>query len=121
MDLFTIILIVGAAYLGWVARGVMLLTGMSDNPDKFIKILEEIKKINNAEAAGFEGDDAVAIAQGIKVRAEEVGGIFYIYDLKDNQFIAQGNSVEDAFKLAQKRFPGKSFWLEQKNISSQTA
>jgi len=121
MDLFTLILIAAAFYLGWIARGAILLAGMSDNPEKFIKLLEDIKKINTAESAGFEGGEAVAIAQGIKVRAEEVSGIFYIYDLKDNQFIAQGTSVEDAFNLAQKRFPGKSFWLEKQNISSQTA
>lgn len=119
MDLVTLILIVGAFYLGWVVRGVILLAGMSNDPDKIIKMLQDIKKINYAKSAGFEDDEAVSIAKGVKVRAEVISDTFYLYGLDDNEFISQGPSMEDAFKLAQKRFPGKSFWLEKHNISSQ--
>lgn len=121
MDLTTLLLIVGAFYLGWIARGATLLAGMSDNPEKFIKLLEDIKKINTAEAAGITEEDAVALAKSTKVRVDMVQDVVYLYRLEDNEFISQGSSIEDAMAQGQKRFPGKTFWLEKQNISSQTA
>jgi hypothetical protein len=119
---FGILIVVGLAfYLGWFLRGVIVLSNLSEDPDKVIKILEKIKKINEAEEAGFDSKDAASLAKGIKVRAEVIGDIFYLYTLEDDQFVAQGKSMEDAFKTAQKRFPGKSIWLEKKDISNQTA
>ncbi len=116
-------LAVGAVcfWLGWRMRGAIFLYNLSENPDKVIETLKQIQKINEAEDAGFEPEDAVKIAKGVKVRAEIVNDTFYLYGLEDNQFIAQGPTVEDAFKIAQKRFPGKSFWLEKNDISNQTA
>jgi len=108
-------------WLGWRMRGAVFLYNLSENPEKVIETLKQIQKINEAEEAGFEPEDAVKIAKGIKVRAELVGGVFYLYSLDDNQFVAQGPTVEDAFKVAQTRFPGKSFWLEKNDISNQTA
>jgi hypothetical protein len=121
MDLITIILIAGAFYVGWVVRGAVILNNLSEDPDRIIRILEDIKKINDAEAAGIKGEDALALVNSTKVRAEVVGDVFYLYGLEDNEFISQGSSIEDAVKLAQKRFPNKNFWLEKQNISSQTA
>lgn len=108
-------------WIGWRIRGAMFLAALSEHPEKVMETLKQIQKINEAEKVGFEGDDAVKIAKGIKVRAEIVSGNFYLYSLDDNQFIAQGATIEDAFIVAKNRFPGKSFWLEKHNISNQTA
>lgn len=121
MDLFTLLLIAGAFYLGWIARGAILLAGMSDNPERFIKLLEDIKKINAAEDQSTTGEDALDLANSTKVRAEIVGDVFYLYRLEDNEFISQGSSIEDAMTTGQARFPDKHFWLEKQNISSHTA
>lgn len=108
-------------WIGWRVRGAIMLYHLSENPEKVIDSLKKIQKINEAEQAGFEGKDAVAIANGIKVRAEVINSSIYLYSLENNEFIAQGNNIEDAFLTAKTRFPGKSFWLEKNDISNQTA
>lgn len=108
-------------WIGWRVRGAIMLYHLSENPEKVIDSLKKIQKINEAERAGFGSEDAVKIAEGIKVRAEVINSSVYLYGLDDNQFIAQGPSIEDAFLVAKSRFPGKSFWLEKQHISNQTA
>jgi hypothetical protein len=112
--------IVGA-WIGWRTRGAIMLYHLSENPEQVIDSLKKIQKINEAEQAGFNSEDAVKIAEGVKVRAEVINSNVYLFGLDDNQFIAQGSSIEDAFLVAKSRFPGKSFWLEKQHISNQTA
>jgi hypothetical protein len=113
--LFYIILAVIAFYAGWHFRGVIMLANLAVNPDKIIKMLENIKKINEAEARGEEFQD------GIEVESEQVGNVWYAYDKDTGHFLAQGTSFEDALKAACDRFPEKTFWCKKPEQFNQTA
>jgi hypothetical protein len=113
--LFYVILAVIVFYAGWTLRGVMLIAKLSTNPDNVIKMLEQIKKINEAEARGEE------YQEGVEVESEQVGNVWYAYEKDTGQFLAQGTSLEDAIKAACDRFPEKTFWCKKPGQFNQTA
>ena len=116
MDLlFYVILAFIVFYAGWTLRGVVLIAKLSNNPESVIKMLEQIKKINEAEARGEE------YQEGVEVQPEQVGNVWYAYEKESGQFLAQGTSLEDAIKAACDRFPEKTFWCKKPGQFNQTA
>lgn len=116
MDIIILVVIgIVAFWAGWHARGILFLTAMSENPDRIIAILEQIKKINVEEAEG-NGEPLTAT----KCRAELVNGNWYIYS-NENQFLGQGASVEEAMLAIKARFPNKQVWLVKPNEEHQSA
>jgi hypothetical protein len=93
-----------ACYIGWHLRGVFLLANLSVNPDKMIKILEQVRYLNEAEARGETVD-----ADDIELDIEQVGNNLYGYTKFDGIFISQGSDVTSVLAEAKKRFPTKSF------------
>jgi hypothetical protein len=45
----------------------------------------------------------------------------YAYAKDTKQFLGQGNTIEEAVKSAQARYPAKTFWWEKSEQDSQTA
>jgi hypothetical protein len=111
-----IVIAVMAAYVGWFARGVVMLSNLARDPDRVIKMLEQVKKINQEEELGNTKADG-----GIEVQPEQVGNVWYAYAKESGQFLAQGSSLEDAVKAAADRFPEKTFWYKNPKQFSQTA
>jgi hypothetical protein len=105
-----------AAYVGWFARGVAILSNLARDPDHVIKMLQQIKKINEQEELGNTQADG-----GVEVESEQVGNVWYAYEKETGQFLAQGISLEDAVKSAADRFPEKTFWYKNPKQFSQTA
>jgi hypothetical protein len=106
MELLTILILIGLAfYLGWVLRGVVVLSNLSEDPDRIIKILEKIKKINEEQSSS----DPV-ITNGTELRIERVGDILYAYSKDDDQFVAQGADLASVLESAKKRFPDTVFF-----------
>lgn len=52
----------------------------------------------------------------IKISIEKQNDIFYVYDLDDNTFMAQGNTKEELEKNLQARYPGKTFAADNENL-----
>jgi hypothetical protein len=102
-------------YAGWYLRGLAMIAKLSMNPDSVIRMLEQVKRMNEAEARG-ETD-----INGTEVRTEQVGGSVYAYDVDDGTFLAQGPTLDDALKAASTRFPNQKFWHNENKQSSQTA
>jgi len=50
-----------------------------------------------------------AKADIIFFKAEEINGIFYLWNKKNNDFLAQGNTIEKAIEAMIERFPDKVF------------
>ena len=48
--------------------------------------------------------------KGVELEIEHVDGHFYAYAKINNQFIAQGETLEKLLETAHKRFPGKVFF-----------
>jgi len=94
-----------AFWLGWKLRGTIMMAAMSDDPEKIIKMLEEIKAINKNEKISVSPNS-------IEVEPEHVGATWYAYAKETGQFLGQGSTLEDALKSASLRFPNKTFWCE---------
>lgn len=103
MDILFIIGIVVAFLVGWHLRGITILARLGSNPDHFIKILNEIKKINDKEELGQDPD-------GTELRIERVGNVLYAYRKDDNQFVAQGTDLTELLNSAAERFPNNKFF-----------
>ena len=56
-----IVIISFAFYAGWKIRGILMLAAMSDNPERVIKLLEEVKKINKGETKESANDIKVEV------------------------------------------------------------
>ena len=111
-----IVVAVIAAYIGWFARGIVVISNLARDPDRIIKMLEQIKKINLEEEAGNKSADG-----GIEIEPELVGNVWYAYAKESGQFLAQGPSLEEALKAASDRFPEKTFWCKKIKQFNQTA
>jgi hypothetical protein len=102
MDMITFIIFVTLAfYLGWFCRGVSLMQKLAEDPERIIALLEQIKKINAEEQQETSG------TREIKVEQEK--GSFYLFAKDNDEFLGQGNSLEEALEAVRKRFPGQNF------------
>lgn len=98
-------------FVGYHMRAIMLIKGMSEDPDHFIRLLEQVKKINDEhdeEMAKLRGTQPTA--SGTELAIERVGNMFYAYTKDTNQFIAQGNSIDALMDQAKQRHPDRKFF-----------
>jgi hypothetical protein len=99
-----VVIAVVAFFFGWHVRGIIMLANLGANPDKIIKMLEEIKRINADEAAGIVHTD------GTELFIERVGNSLYAYIKDTNQFVAQGSDLTSVLDTAHRRFPTQKFF-----------
>ena len=85
-------------FSGWVARERaairkidQLMTNISDN-------IEEAK------------------ANFIHINIEKHSGCYYVYNVKDNSFMGQGNNRKELEDLLASKFPGKNFAASHENL-----
>lgn len=109
-----VIVIFFAFYCGWKIRGVVMLANLSSNPERTIKLLEGIKKINDEE-------ELQKPSGKVEVTPEQVGAVWYAYAKENGQFLGQGTTLEEALKMASLRFPNKVFWCDtsKSNLTKQ--
>jgi hypothetical protein len=95
-------------FVGYHMRAIMLIKGMSDDPDHFIKMLEQVKKINSE----YDSDKALLeqSVDGTELSIERDGNMFYAYTKDTNQFIAQGASMDALMEQAKLRHPDRKFF-----------
>jgi hypothetical protein len=105
MDNDTIWIIVGFGIAFWLGKHyaqLKFLHKISTDPDSMIKLLQQVKKINE--------DDDVVIAGAIEVKTELVNNSVYAYNKTTGEFLAQASDLHQVMTEAAKRFPGKKFW-----------
>jgi len=102
-------------YAGWHLRGIAMLVKLSQDPDSVIRTLEQVKRINEAEARGETDID------GTEIRIEQVNDTVYAYNVADGTFLAQGPTLDEVLKAISARFPNQKFWHNKHKQSSQTA
>ena len=113
--------------VGYWIRGIIVLYNLSRNPEAVIKMLEQLKRINEAE--GQEDLDATlskikqAVPDGTELFIEQVNGQFYAYNKENNRFVAQGSTLDELLETAHKRFPDSKFFgtVEEDNSTKQVA
>ena len=105
MDISVLIIFAVAVFIGWHLRGLTILSRLSNDPDHFIKILEEIRKINEKE-----DKESTQSTIGTELTIERHGEVLYAFTKDTKDFIAQGPTLPDLIEAAQKRFPGRKFF-----------
>lgn len=108
MDFILIGLVVLAMWAGWFLRGITLLARMGRDPDHFINLLKEIKKINEQQDQKENTEK-----QDTLLEIEKHGDMLYAFVKETDQFIAQGPSMESIMQEAAKRFPNRKFSVKQ--------
>lgn len=109
IDLLPFFIVAGIAFaIGWNMRALIILHGLAQNPEHFIKMLEQIKAINKKEENGIP-ESAVAL------EIERVGNTLYAYSKETNQFMGQGPDLKTLLEIIHKRFPGQVFFGEISN------
>jgi predicted metal-dependent RNase len=92
--LWVVIWILGAVY-GWYARERQAKRTI----DMFFNQVEE-----------------TIDASVLKINIEKHGPMFYVYDKETNDFMAQGNTVEELESNLAKRYPDKRFAADKDNL-----
>ena len=110
--IITLVVGVIAFKAGWHMRSIMLIKGLSENPDHFIKLLEQVKQINAEYDRDLklldEGHDISAPSTELAI--EQVNNMLYAYAKDTNQFVAQGTTMDALMDQAQAKFPGRRFF-----------
>ena len=99
-------IIVGFGIAFWLGKHyaqLKFLHKISADPDSMIKLLQQVKKIN-------EDDTATIIDGAIEVKTEQVNDAVYAYNKTTGEFLAQASDLHQVMTEAAKRFPGKKFW-----------
>jgi hypothetical protein len=102
-----IIVAAGAFWLGWHIRATVILSKLASQPEKMIKILEQIKGINEKEAQGEFGPERI---DSDELRIERVGDQLYAYHNDSGEFVSQGSDLVTVLELAHARFPDRVFF-----------
>ena len=109
MDFLIYVVVAAIAFwIGWHARGIIFLANISENPDRVIKMLEQIKKLNSEEDS--ELGSLSSSTDGTELSIERVGNMLYAYIKDTNQFVAQAPDLSSLLSEAHKRFPTQKFF-----------
>jgi hypothetical protein len=116
---YTIVAVI-AFWIGWRVRTAIILAKMSLQPEKMIKLLEQVKAINDKE---LDSDSGIEQISSDELRIERVGEQLYAYTKHNNEFIAQGNDLESVLNSAHRRFPDRTFFgtIESTNSAKEIA
>ena len=98
-------------YAGWKIHEAFIIHIIRVDPDTIEKALAIARKEETEQVVTLETDDGESVtAKAVELDIEVVKGVMYAYSKASNQFIAQGESIEELLKTAHNRFPGKNFF-----------
>ncbi len=104
MELLSVLSIfLSGVVFGWLLHARSMFNRITQDPDKMIDLLSKYKE------AKQELDQEESPLKTTEVRVEKIGDMFYLYTTKDNEFLAQGPTLEDALEAVKKRFPNRNF------------
>jgi hypothetical protein len=111
--LYYIVALIVVFWAGIHYAQIRFLSNIAKHPEKFIKMLEQIKTINDNEELGLPED-------AVEVRIELDNNVVYAYEKVSGQFLAQAQSLHLAMVEAAKRYPEKKFWHPELTKDTQT-
>lgn len=100
-------------YVGWKIHETLIVQAIKHQPEgleEAIKIAKANREQGDQEVELTTKDGETVKTKGVELEIEHVGGHFYAYAKINNQFIAQGETLEKLLETAHKRFPGKVFF-----------
>lgn len=87
-------------YSGWKTREQVATRRMHEIMDQVETAIEE------------QVNDSV-----IKIVIEQHNGVYYVYDMNDNSFMAQGKDRKELEGVLASKFPGKTFAASTSNLT----
>ena len=106
LSFISLTLIAGFVFwLGWKLRGILLMVKIGSNPEYFMDVLKQIKKLNDEEAM-----EKAVETTGTELEIERHGDMLYAFAKETNQFIAQAPDLDKLLDEAKKRFPDRKFF-----------
>ena len=110
LGLFLAVVIFGI-YLGWKSHEHFMINVIKDHPEIMEAACRAARDGTFEDEVTVTLDDGQEItASGIELMIEKVNGMLYAYSKDNNQFVAQGETMESLLKSAHDRFPGKIFF-----------
>jgi hypothetical protein len=95
------LIMAACVWIGWHLRGIMLIRNILRNPDGMIKLIKEVKAI--------EERPDTPDAKSRRIRVEKHGTELYLFAEDNDEFLAQAPTLQEALDRIEKRFPGDSF------------
>jgi hypothetical protein len=112
-ELFGIVLLafLAGCYLGWRVHETFIIHIIKTDPKTIEEALAIARKGSEEQEVTLQTEDGESVTtKAVELDIEMVKGVLYAYAKANNQFIAQGESIEDLLKMAHARFPGKNFF-----------
>jgi len=100
MELLIFIL---GVWVGWNVNAWRIMRKLIEHPEQVIKTLEKLKEIKKE----VEQEDNPAC--GREMRVERHGEQLYLFAKDNNEFLAQGTTLQEAIANVEKRFPDQNF------------
>ena len=97
------LIMAACVWVGWHLRGIMLLKNILRDPDRMIKLIEDVKRIDLNEDTKKQNSGAR------RIRVEKHGEELYLFAEDNDEFLAQGSTLQEALDRIEKRFPGDNF------------
>jgi hypothetical protein len=119
--LIFLVLILGIV-VGWKVHEAIIVYAIKHDPESIEEALRIAKQELNSgdEEISIETSDGRTVnTKGVELAIEHVNGHLYAYAKSNNQFIAQGETLELLLESAHKRFPGKVFFGDVPNEEHQ--
>ena len=100
MELFIFIL---GLVVGWHMSAWRITKRVLSDPDSMIRMLEKYKKAK-IDAEKEEQSDGVR-----EMKVERHGDMLYLFAKDNDEFLAQGTTLQEAISEVEKRFPNQTF------------
>lgn len=112
--IYYIMVAIVAYWIGGHVRAYQIMQSLIKNPDGMIKLITDLKEIQESEEQGMPED-------AIEVKTELVNNSVYAYNKITGEFLAQAQNLHQVMLEAANRFPDKKFWHPELKQDSQTA
>lgn len=110
LDIITTILIFWA---GWSLRGLVLMHKLSQRPQYFRRLLDELEKVRNQEDTP---DPAAKSIEWVDVEWHQ--GQAYLWRQRDRKFLGQGPDLDTAIERCQNLEPGIEYRIPKEMAKS---
>jgi hypothetical protein len=121
-----IIWLVGCSIAFWLGQFVgkqqatiSMLRALAKDPESFMRMADQIKKIEEAET---ESDLAsIDVNLGTEMSIERVGDQLYAYAKDTGEFLAQASNLDKLLETVKNRFPDQKFFgtINQDNTAKE--
>ena len=113
--LFELLPYVAVAFIsyrvGGFVKGIEMIQNLAKNPQRTVEMLEELKRIHEAESMEeLNKLEEAKEADGKEMLIERVGDQLYAYAKDTGQFLGQGPNFDAVADVVSKRFPGQNFF-----------